>query len=606
MAVTIRTNGWARIEGAEIENLYKEYGTFAHLPVEEQHVYYGHPEITLSNPTSLTHSSIYLVKSLKDYFGISSIQQLDQLWGTGSNLDPTRRIIEAQNAPECQIDDQNTNYYFEGVPFTVSESCVIFYDDSSKSSMHGATYDHYVLILVDDHATPRVTGIEAEYYGNPIPIRDFFDPNAKNTETQQRLFKVYQIYDNGDRTVMDSGYTIEPEDLMIKVVGPNTFTINFIDAEGELNTDTIIIQGEKRLSYISASWDGKHVAYNQAAEKKYITVIAHYITSLDGDMFETTVTDYVFPNGNIVTQTNQGVINIAYKDAEVDLQVPIFEYRKQRLVVHYEGPKVEVGHEFLDQYIHVQIYYQSAEDIGQGEFIDVELEDCEIPTKEVTSEGLNSFILRCEGILGPLEGTFSVIGFSPIVVPRSISARYTGPAIHIGGSFSLERIIVDVHNSDGTISQTKQFTVNTNTIKKEGDNEIDVIYNQGSFQFKDTIIIRGLETDTTTGNNIFPSKVDNKYPEAKFVNNRFRGPAESEKANEVSIMILENLRELYKLYTELEKQYNDIVDDFTKQNNAKILTLNTVSSINHEMAALKNDKHYSTGTYIGDEISEEY
>ena len=58
----IRKNGWCRIEGCTISDLYRQYGTFTGIPNNEQFVYYGQPEIEIDNPYSSTHSVVYCVK----------------------------------------------------------------------------------------------------------------------------------------------------------------------------------------------------------------------------------------------------------------------------------------------------------------------------------------------------------------------------------------------------------------------------------------------------------------------------------------------------------------------------------------------------------------
>ena len=62
--LNVRTSGWCRIEGCEISNLDREYGVLHNIPNNEQHIYYGHPEIQIENPYSTIHSTVYCVKPI--------------------------------------------------------------------------------------------------------------------------------------------------------------------------------------------------------------------------------------------------------------------------------------------------------------------------------------------------------------------------------------------------------------------------------------------------------------------------------------------------------------------------------------------------------------
>ena len=63
----VRTKGWVRIEGSRILDTYKQYGTLTGIPNAEQFIYYGNPEISIDNPISTTHSTVYTVKNIRNY-----------------------------------------------------------------------------------------------------------------------------------------------------------------------------------------------------------------------------------------------------------------------------------------------------------------------------------------------------------------------------------------------------------------------------------------------------------------------------------------------------------------------------------------------------------
>ena len=155
-----------------------------------------------------------------------------------------------------------------------------------------------------------------------------------------------------------------------------------------------------------------------------------------------------------------------------------------------------------------------------------------------------------------------------------------------------------------TLSRIEKYTeeqqnpiLNTNIIHDIGNNEITVSYTEDSVTVSDKIFVTGLEKDSTTTNNIFPTSLNNNYPKATILNNRYRGPAEGIKTNDYANMIIHNLNDLYKLFAVLEKQYNQIIYDVSDENSIKITTLNDISFMKHQLNALLTDDHYTTGIY---------
>ena len=613
--MSVRVDGWIRLEGHEISDLYRTYGTFSHLPKELQHIYYGKTEgrsnggvsFQILNPTSTTNSAVYRIVDIGEgeYFNISTIDELDEQWGTGGAKDLKRQIEMVMNDSDANhlrtidITNDKTCWYYVNTDMSIDKSCVIFYDDSEKASIAGSKYDHYAVVLVDKVAQPRVLKIKAEYKGPAIPVTDMFD-------TKDLI--VTAIYDDGEEKVIKyPGYSIEPADRIITLLGQNTIDITFYDDESDLNTTSVYIEGIRKLESITAEWHGGKVAYDRQIDKKFIDVIAHYT-----DGTERTVTDYVFPEGDIITQENNATILIYYEGKSTQLVIPVFEIKKQSLMVDYNGPKVEIGKTFLTksstgtQYLNVIVYYRSSEEDNTIYHDIINIEDCILPEdRTILHEGVNSFSLSYEGLLGTMTATFGVIGFNPDVIVKSIDAEYHGPGLPIGSTISKERITCNVRYSDGTISPVKDFKLTIDgeeisSIMELGVNEITIVYTKDGTDYTDTISIRGIENDTTTENNIFPTQIINQYPKATILNNRFRGPAESIKMNDASRMIIDNLKELYQIFSGLEKQYNEIVEYVEGQNSIKILTLNDVAHIDNQVNVFMTDKHYSTGTYKGD------
>jgi len=581
----VRVIDWVRIEGCEISDLKQEYGTLKNIPNNQQHVYFGHPEVQLNNPYSSTHSCIYTLRSIKDFFGYKEIHDIDDNWNRLINNIGTYMQNEL-----IDIDDQDTAYYYVNQPFNVSESSVLFYEDSRASSTTGSKYTRYCIILVDEFAQPNVVNITAKYNGDAVPVGEQFD---------ETLLEVTAIYDDGNEMKIKSGYTYDPPNGIVNQLGANVFTCFYTDPEGDINTCPFIIEGCRNLQSISGYWDGGMVAYGKEAEKKYFVIIAHF-----SDNTESTVTDFSFPNNNIVTKTNKGLIDVFYQGHSCQVQVPPFEVKQSRLIAYYNGPMVEVGHHYQTSYLTVRIFYSSGTEINNSYYEDIDVENCTISSTYVEDEGVNTYTVSYDGKVGTITTSFTVTGFVPDLKPTAIEATYNGPGVYQGKTFDLERVLCNIFYNNGTIKTVKNFVTSTNIVKEVGINEITVTYIEEDVTLTDVIYVNGLENDATTQNNIFRTQLVNNYPKATFLNNRYRGPAEGVKTNNYSIMITNNIKELYKLFVTLETQYNKIIEEVSGDNSTKILTFNNVSYMDHQILNILNDDHYTTGKYKTEDVTE--
>ena len=576
--LNVRSNGWCRIEGCEISDTSKEYGTFNNIPTSEQHIYYGHPEIQINNPYSTSHSAVYCVKPIDTTFGYSEINEIDSNWGHFVSS-----IQTWMNNNLVDTSDPDTAYYFVGKPFTVNKSCVIFYDDSAKSSVTGAKYNYYAIVLIDEYAIAKVINITVKYKGDAVPVGEQVDLDNLDVSAQ---------YDDGNETKITSGYMIEPANKIVSQLGANVFEVYYIDPENDVNRATFIVQGIRNLQSISGYWDGGQVGYGKEADRKYFVIIGHY-----SDNTESIITNFEFVNGNTVNHNNEGLIDIFYKGRTCQVQVPPFDVKQSRLIAYYNGPQVEVNHNFQPSYINVKIYYSAEDSVGNSYYENINVFECEISDTLVSKEGVNTYDISYEGQLGIITTSFTVMGFIPDIKPTDIQATYTGPGVYVGKTFDLERVICNVYYSNGTIKTVKNFVVSTNIIHVVGENTITVTYTEDTTTITTQITVVGLENDSTTENNIFPTSLNNNYPRASFLNNRYRGPAEGIKTNNYARMIIKNIKDLYNLFADIEKQYNQVTSDTVGENSIRITTFNDISFMKEQMNDMLNDEHYSTGTY---------
>lgn len=560
---------WCRVEGTPIPDLNKEYGSFAHLPANTK-VYYGAPEIQILNPTSIVNGCVYKVVKISE-FGYNTILEID------ANYAALNTKISAYDKTIDISDDENSaQYYYE--PFTVEESCVIFHADSTKSK-----FDKYAIIYIDKFATPEIITVVANYTGPGVPVGEKFD---------LKYMEVFAVYSDGNRALIKQGYTFEPADQIITQLKSNVIKIIYVSPTGTTFVTSAIVQGIKNLQGIKAMYDGPSVAYGNEALRKYFVVVAEY-----SDGSSATVTEFTFPDGNIVSQTNSGVITIYYKGFYTTVVVPTYDVSSSRLIAYYNGPNVEVGHDFDKKYAKIKIYYKANDDINTY-YEDIDPNLCVFSTTTIDHEGVNHILVQYTGKAGPVSTTMIVIGIRPEVTLNFIEAEYTGQPIAQGKAFSIERVICKAHYSNGAVVVVRNFTINSNVVNLIGINEYTATYKEKDTTVTTTFTVIGLENDTTTEDGYSPIYLQNNYPEATRMNNRYRGPAEGYKHEDIDRMMFENVQSLYSLFANIEQDFNKLVEKVNGDNNIKTKTLNTVSQIEDQTAKWLTDKRFSTGKYV--------
>lgn len=574
--MAVFTFEWCRVEGCQIPNLQKEYGTFAQLPSNTK-VFYGTPEIQINNPTSIVNGCVYKIVPISE-FGFDTILEIDanytDVLSAISNYDKTVDIQDAANSAQ---------YYYE--PFVVEESSVIFHADSTKK-----TFDHYAVIYVDQFATPEIITVAANYKGPAVPVGETF--SLDNIE-------LFAVYADGNQAQIKQGYEVDPEDRIITQLGSNVIKITYTSPTGTTFITSIIIEGVKNLQGVEAFYDGPSVSYGQEAKRKYFIVVAQY-----SDGSSATVTDFTFPDGNIVSESNSGVITIYYKGFWTTVVVPTYDVSSSRLIAYYNGPNVEVGHDFDTKYAKIKIYYQSDDELN-AHYEDIDTELCIFSRTTIDHEGVNQILVQYTGKLGPVSTTMIVIGIKPEVTLNFIEAEYTGSPIVQGKAFSIERVICKAHYSNGAVVAVRNFAINSNIVQYVGLNEYTATYKEKDTTVTTTFSVMGLEKDSTTENGYRPITLQNNYPEATRLNNRYRGPAEGYKHENIDQMIHENIQTLYELFASIEHGFNELVERVDGNNCIKVKTLNTVSQLEDETVQWITDSRFATGKYQEEEENHE-
>lgn len=574
----IYSYGWCRVEGCKVPDLRKEYGGFVNLPATTK-VFYGTPEIQIFNALNVNGGIVYKIVPIRELLGYESIQEIDANWFSilnHLNSDACDKKIDISDAPNA------ANYYYE--PFVINESCVIFYDDSDRATTEVNTFRHREIILVDEVATPEIIAIVGKYTGTPIPVEEKFAILDLD---------ILVVYADGNEAMLRQVFTVDPEDRIIHNVGSNIVNVSYTTLQGKTFSVAVIITGIKNLVSIEAQYDGPNVGIGQEVLKKYIIVIAHY-----SDESSSTVTDYTFPSGNIVSENNAGVIPIYYNGFYTSLTIPTYEVTTSRLIAYYNGPAIEINNKFNPSYCVIKIYYQASTAMD-SHYEDIPFDLCTFTPLMIDHEGINYIDVEYTGRLGPIKTKMIVIGIIPEAKLNFITAEYTGKDIIVGKTYSPERVICKAHYSDGSIVTVKNFSLNSNIVQFVGRNEFVATFRDKDEEKIAVFTIIGLEKDDTTESTYSPIYLQNHYPEATRLNNRYRGPAEAYKHDEVAEMTHENIIMLYRLFHDMEEEFNKAVNIIQGDNSIKAKTLNTIDQMNETVFNWLTDNRFSSGIVKG-------
>ena len=541
--VRLDTNNWYRLEGYIVPVDEYNYST----PITNLNgldIWYTNVEVQLQNPSvgNFIHGVNYKTRKFSDY-GFKTIEEIN------ANFSATLNTMRAE-----MENNEGALTYVE--PFVITESTVICFGDSYDSKL-----SRYVVILKDDYLTANITAITAQYDGPAVAMDEAFNYD---------YLTVTGHFDDGHTSKFMVGtYSVTRSDGVstnkINKVGSNVFTATVVYGEN-IWTASFVVPGVKRLVGIQAEYDGPSVAMNKKPKRKNIIVTANY-----SDGSASTITDWTYLNGDTITENNNGILTIYYQGFECTVEINHYDAYATQIKAFYNGPKVEVGHDFMMSYLTVKIYYQDStntnsywEELDQAHYtVDKQTilyeKDNIITVTYVTNSG------------NVLTTNFIVEGFLPEKEILYITAEYSGPPIRKGKTYNPEKVICKAYWNNGNVSLIKDFTVTTTIIDKVGPNEITLNYKEHTCNF----IVTGVEAENTTESGYSPTEIDLLYPEATKLNHRRRGPMESEKFDAYNKFVYNNITTLFNIFNDLEKQYKQMYNDVSSLQNIGTNTLNT-------------------------------
>ncbi len=552
--VRLDNNNWYRLEGYILPTTEYNYST----PIDNLKtfdIWYTNIEVQLQNPSinNFVHGVNYKTRKFSD-FGLKTIEEIN------ANFSATLNTM---------LTEMKTN---EGAltytePFVVTESTVICFDDT-----YNDTLSRYIVILKDDYLTANITAITAQYDGPAVAIDEAFN---------QDYLTVTGHYDDGHTSkFMEGTYSVIRSDEVttniINKVGSNVFTATVIYGENTW-TAPFVVPGIKRLTGIQAEYDGPSVALNKKPKRKNIIVIANY-----SDGSASTITDWTYLNGDTITKSNNGILTIYYQGFECIVEINHYDAYATQIKAFYNGPKVEVGQNFMMKYLTVKIYYQDATNTNSY-WEELDQTYYTVDKQTISYEKDNIITVTYITNAGTtLTTNFIVEGFLPEKEILYITAEYSGPPIRKGKTYNPEKVICKAYWNNGNVSIIKDFTVTTTIINKVGTNEITLNYKENSCVFT----VTGVDSEDTTESNYSPTEIDLLYPEATKVNHRRRGPMESEKFDTYNKFVYNNITNLFNIYNTLEKQYKQIYSDISSLQNTGTNTLNICTIMDKRIESL--------------------
>ena len=569
--MSVHTFGWCRVEGAHVPHLGDKYGTFINMSPSQTVVFYGTPEISIYHPFDTVNGIVYKVVPVTEFGDFDTINKIDT---------SLPALVSGINSYDKRVTINDGCYYWYE-PFTIDETSVIFYDSSDHDY-----FGQYSIIYVDKTATPNVIAITADYGGPSVPVGENFRVND---------ITIRMIYEDMQDALVEFGaWSIRGGSAVVENEGANIIEIVYITPDERELTATCIVTGIKNLVSIEASYDsaGPKLAASQKVDRKYITVIAHYT---DGS--SEFVSDYTLVNGATVTLQNNGILDVFYKGKVAQFAVPMYEINSARLIAYYNGPDVEIGYDWIATYVVVKIYYES--DDGNGYSEDVDIYQCGYSTGTITTEGVNQITVTYDtDEFGRLSTVMSVTGISNVVTLDYITAEYRGPEIVIGFSFSYERLFVNAHYTDGSVTTVRNYTVPTNVVRNIGDNIYTVTYTERGITKQCDILVIGVAKEETTQYNLFNIMLDKHYPEMTSINHRFRGPAEATKMRHYSRFIYDMIREVNDIFASIEQEYKEYCGSIENLMLTKYDTLDSIKEITDSCNSWLTDKRFTSGEYI--------
>lgn len=243
---------------------------------------------------------------------------------------------------------------------------------------------------------PVILSITATYIGPDIQVTNDFNGADLSIKAE--------LSDGSFKTILPSECIIT--DYQIREVGPNTKALTYTDSLlGTIWDIEFIVNGIPKLLTLEAIYTGEHRILGDRIYPEEIIVYGIFLTSIDTtEKIEITPEEWFFIDVPIITEANDGILRIGYKDQEVTVTVPYDTINSLRLNVWYEGAKIEVGKSYDPNNVIVYLVYPD------GERRRISWKHCQIDSYLVEQEGWNWYTITYTVEFKQIKQQFPVEG----------------------------------------------------------------------------------------------------------------------------------------------------------------------------------------------------
>lgn len=224
---------------------------------------------------------------------------------------------------------------------------------------------------------PVINKIAASYNGEDIQVTDNLDI-SKITVTAD--------YNNGTSNILPIEHCVV-SDITVYNIGENIKTLTYTDPiTGAIWNTDFIVNGIPKLLSLEAEYIGPvHELGDKVLQEEIIVYGIFLISSTETERLEISRDKWYFIDIPIITQDNNGILDIKYQNSEIKISIPYNIINTLRLKIWYEGAKIRVGNLFNPEDLVIYLVYPN------GKTKRITWYECQINSFLITQEGFNWF-----------------------------------------------------------------------------------------------------------------------------------------------------------------------------------------------------------------------
>lgn len=289
-----------------------------------------------------------------------------------------------------------------------------------------------------------MSGIDVSYSGNKTVVV------GGTVETKK--IRANLIYTNGDRvSIKNSDLIIRGE--TISLVGENIVTVEY---EG-LIANFSITGIEKKPEKISVKYIGTDLVVGSTID---ISKFSVEVTNNDKTKFFTNSDFTISPN--VVKEVGLNKITVSYKGLTDVVNIKATEIEPTSIIAIYEGESVIEGSPIDRSSINVTAYYPDGRSINVTDF--------STSIETLNTVGIAEVVVEYKKLTANI--------YIPVTAKTvvDLTVVYNGGTPVERSSLNREKIVVTATYNDGSTSNITDYTINSTTVTKAGENSFTVVY----------------------------------------------------------------------------------------------------------------------------------